>query len=1106
MRCASSFIIGCVAILAVGLLMGPAASQAANVQQQFWYTSTVTTTGAGVPLNLVAEANYNDSVLHAPIAIFVHSFSPTTGCMDQIRFDSQWLRDKGFFAISPAMRGRDGSDGLRDDGGLESRDIIDAVEYVKAHYGAYVDPTNIFIMGVSGGGGSAMTALTKFPDYFRAGASLYGMSNYGYNQTNDWYSHGAASSHQAILNASVGNATSTSPAIHDRYAARASNLAARNNSYSEIHLFVNSNEATCPPVGDTTYLATATAAGCTNVSVHIGNANGTLYQDFNHDGINQPGEVQNWPHQDPTDTMLSGSTGWFLDRLLSGTIPQPVLKSSDTFYVAGYVETKPLKFWLGDGQNAAGNLAYTLSATDKRFTLNVLTSDLTVQGKLTVDTADMAGHQVNVYLNSSNIGNFAGGGMYTYNTLQNGQTLLLTTGTPAQPPSAAITSPADGYSCTKGAAVSLTATTTNGTPGSVTGVDFYDGAAKLGSGTAGGGNTWTYSWSTTAATIGAHTITAKATDSGGQVGTSPAITVNINSPPPPSTLIVYDGFNYTLGATGTAVNSSGFSSAWNAGTGFSGSWTVYADANVTASATIAAGLTFSDYAVTGNSIYLQASATASNKVQLYRPISATVTGTAWVSYLVKYDGANSPTATARNNGACRVCTDAALTNQGKLGISLNYENGASTHGAIGVNGTYAAGTTNPDVLLDGTVHLLIARFVPNPTNTAQTVGTYWALDVTAYNSLKAAGFTEANLAAYAIQSASLTNTAPSPHLVDPANYWVFVTRVGKTGQKTSLWLDEFKIGLKFSDVLSQAPAVAITAPATGWTCGQGMAPVRFTATTTDGLPGTVTGVDFYDGAAKVGSATAAGGNTWTYSWTTSAATLGSHIITAKATDSAGLVGTSAPITIRIWIPGDADGNALVEGLDYNAWQNGYQQPNATFATGDYDGNGQVDGLDYNTWQNNHNHAATYSADGFSAAAARDGAVTPAAVQAAGDAPHLMAMTPAPGAAVGDVVRLTLVFEVPVVVGAGAVEVSGFATGDRADCAQSYDAATNSLTLTWAAALPPDTYAVRVIADAVTGAGGGAPLDGEIADPADPGSLPSGDGVPGGDARLEFTAE
>ena len=90
---------------------------------------------------------------------------------------------RGFVSILVAMRGRDGSEGTRDSGGLEIYDIYDAVEHIKAEplFAGKLDPTNLHISGYSGGGGNVMSALTKFPDYFNLGAAFFGMSDYGYD-------------------------------------------------------------------------------------------------------------------------------------------------------------------------------------------------------------------------------------------------------------------------------------------------------------------------------------------------------------------------------------------------------------------------------------------------------------------------------------------------------------------------------------------------------------------------------------------------------------------------------------------------------------------------------------------------------------------------------------------------------------------------------------------------------------------------------------------------------------------------------------------------------------------------------------------------------------
>jgi len=65
---------------------------------------------------------------------------------------------------------------------------------------------------------------------------------------------------------------------------------------------------------------------------------------------------------------------------------------------------------------------------------------------------------------------------------------------------------------------------------------------------------------------------------------------------------------------------------------------------------------------------------------------------------------------------------------------------------------------------------------------------------------------------------------------------------------------------------------------------------------------------------------------------------------------AGGAGTDVVATARA-PQGDGNHDGSVDGLDYNIWQNGYQQPGATFWTGDYNLDGSVDGLDYNAWQN-----------------------------------------------------------------------------------------------------------------------------------------------------------
>jgi methionine-rich copper-binding protein CopC len=304
------------------------------------------------------------------------------------------------------------------------------------------------------------------------------------------------------------------------------------------------------------------------------------------------------------------------------------------------------------------------------------------------------------------------------------------------------------------------------------------------------------------------------------------------------------------------------------------------------------------------------------------------------------------------------------------------------------------------------------------------------------------------------------------------------------------------------------PNVSITAPTTGLIGGQGWQ-ITLSATCTNGSGGTVTGVKFYDGATLLGTATWIAGGAWTYKWDTTLASIASHSLAARATDGSGQTGSSNAVSVEIRLAADGNNDHIVDGLDYGVWQNGYLQSNSTFLTGDYNGDGVVDGLDYGTWQNNYLRTAS-SSDVFAAVAAQGtDASTPMAqaqvqVPAAvvGGAPRLVAVTPAPGAVASGVTSLTLVFDSDVQTSAKAVEVSGLATGAHQDYTAAYDSATHTLTLIWTQALPTDVYTVRVVADFVVGASGGTPLDGEVGNPV-AATLPSGDGIPGGDVRLEF---
>lgn len=119
-------------------------------------------------------------------------------------------------------------------------------------------------------------------------------------------------------------------------------------------------------------------------------------------------------------------------------------------------------------------------------------------------------------------------------------------------------------------------------------------------------------------------------------------------------------------------------------------------------------------------------------------------------------------------------------------------------------------------------------------------------------------------------------------------------------------------------------------------------------------------------------------------------------------------------------------------------------------------------------------------------------------------PKIVAASPAPGASLPDspaVNQITVTFHTNVNAAAANFSIVGDSSGARAFTLAS-GSNVNPAVLNLAAPLPPDNYTLTVTSG-VTAVNSGMSLDGEIADPNSPASLPSGDGVAGGNAVLRF---
>jgi regulation of enolase protein 1 (concanavalin A-like superfamily) len=113
-----------------------------------------------------------------------------------------------------------------------------------------------------------------------------------------------------------------------------------------------------------------------------------------------------------------------------------------------------------------------------------------------------------------------------------------------QPPTAALTAPANGATYNAPATIAMTATASD-PDGSIARVDFYAGSTLLGSDTS---SPYAFSWS--GAPTGTHTLTAVARDNAGSSTTSAPVNVTVGSPPLPTRAV----FNPSPDHATTAVS------------------------------------------------------------------------------------------------------------------------------------------------------------------------------------------------------------------------------------------------------------------------------------------------------------------------------------------------------------------------------------------------------------------------------------------------------------------------------------------------------------------------------------------------------------------------
>lgn len=265
---------------------------------------------------------------------------------------NNYLASQGWLMVWVDMRGRGGSAGKHDSGGVEIHDIYDAVQAVKMAYSDIIDIDRIGFQGESGGGGNAISCMVKLPDTFCVGASFFGMHDYAkwqeiINKSNPSDGGGPANV--------LGTTYEQAP---DRYMARNSTIAAANNPYSKIFQFNDEEEITCWPVMDRAFKKTADAAGLTNVTLSISDSESPIRT----------------RHRSSTAELVQ-TRKIYLEPLKNGEYHLPKIKNKAEFIILGFIITEKFAIYCGDGQNAVARVKYHLKKNSLTFKTTPLTSD-----------------------------------------------------------------------------------------------------------------------------------------------------------------------------------------------------------------------------------------------------------------------------------------------------------------------------------------------------------------------------------------------------------------------------------------------------------------------------------------------------------------------------------------------------------------------------------------------------------------------------------------------------------------------------------------------------------------------------------------------------------
>jgi PKD repeat protein len=474
----------------------------------------------------------------------------------------------------------------------------------------------------------------------------------------------------------------------------------------------------------------------------------------------------------------------------------------------------------------------------------------------------------------------------------------------AVPPTVSITTPANNSRFTPPANIAITATAA-GTNATISNVEFFQGSTKIGE-----DNTAPYSIAWSNVGSGTYQLTAKATDSNNLSTISTPITAVVNAAPTVSLIMPAPGQQFsspgtvTLGATasdsdGTISKVDFYQGSTLVGTDttspYTFTWTNVATGNysITARATDNLGDTGTStpISITVNNLPTASITSPANGTVVNAPANISIAASA-----ADNDGTISKVEFYQ--GAVKLGEDTTAP------YTFNWTNVAAGSYTLTARATDNLGgvtTSSPVSIIVNTLPT-VSLTMPAPGQQFSSPGTV-TLGATASDS----DGTITKVDFY--QGSTLLGTdTTSPYTFT----WINVpTGVYSITARATDNVGEVTISSAVSITVNNSPAVSIFSPA-GGTVFNAPATIGITATASDN-DGTISKVEFYQGAVKLGEDTTA---PYTFNWTNVAA--GSYSLTAKATDNLGAITSSTAVGVTVNDPPTVSITNPTSGSMFNA--------------------------------------------------------------------------------------------------------------------------------------------------------------------------------------------